>query len=41
VRTTDRLEAMYVMRKGRVNMLDGKDAVGQAMFVGSLFGVAA
>ena len=29
------------MRKGQVKRLDGRDSVGQAKFVGSLFGVAA
>lgn len=29
------------MRRGQVKKLDGRDAVGQARFVESLFGVAA
>jgi hypothetical protein len=29
------------MRKGRVKRLGGRDTIGQAMFVESLFGVAA
>jgi hypothetical protein len=35
------IEAMHVMRKGQVKRLDGKDVVGQAKLVGSLFGVVA
>jgi ribosomal protein L35AE/L33A len=30
-----------MMRKGRVKRLDGRDGMGQAKFVESLFGVAA
>jgi hypothetical protein len=30
-----------MIRRGQVRRLDGRDAVGQAMFVASLFGVAA
>jgi transposase, IS6 family len=40
-RTTEGIEAMHVMRKGQVKRLDGRDAVGQAKFIASLFGVAA
>jgi hypothetical protein len=32
---------MHMMRKGHVKRLDGRDAVGQAKFVQSLFSVAA
>jgi transposase-like protein len=40
-RTLEGVEAMHVMRKGQVKRLDGRDSVGQAKFVESLFGVAA
>jgi len=40
-RTIEGVEAMHVMRKGQVKRLDGRDSVGQAMFVESLFGIAA
>jgi hypothetical protein len=30
-----------MMRKGQVKRLDGRDAIGQAKFVASLFGVPA
>lgn len=40
-RTIEGLEALHMMRKGQVKRLDGRDAVGQAKFVESLFGVAA
>ena len=40
-RTLEGVEAMHMMRKGQVKRLDGKDAVGQAKFVMSLFKVAA
>jgi hypothetical protein len=30
-----------MLRKGRVKRLDGRDAVGDAKFIASLFGVAA
>jgi hypothetical protein len=33
--------AAHILRKGQVKRLDGKDPVGQAQFVASLFGVAA
>ncbi|HYH84880.1 MAG TPA: hypothetical protein VEX60_05310 [Pyrinomonadaceae bacterium] len=34
-------KSLHMMRKGQVKRLDGRDAVGQARFVESLFGVAA
>jgi IS6 family transposase len=40
-RTLEGVEAMHVMRKGQVRRLDGRDAVGEAKFAESLFGVAA
>jgi len=40
-RTIEGIEAAHMMRKGQVKRLDGRDAVGQAKFVESLFGVAA
>jgi transposase, IS6 family len=40
-RTLEGIEAVNMMRKGQVKRLDGKDAMGQAKFVESLFGVAA
>jgi transposase-like protein len=40
-RTIEGVEALHMMRKGQVKRLDGRDAVGQAKFVESLFGVAA
>ena len=40
-RTIEGIEAMHVMRKGQVKGLDGRDAIGQAEFVESLFRVAA
>ena len=40
-RTPEGVEAMHMVRKGQVKRLDGTDAVGQAKFVESLFGVAA
>jgi IS6 family transposase len=40
-RTLEGIEAVNMMRKGQVTRLDGKDAMGQAKFVESLFGVAA
>jgi transposase-like protein len=40
-RTIEGIEAMHVMRKGQVKRLDGRDAIGQAKFVASLFGVDA
>jgi IS6 family transposase len=40
-RTLEGIEAMNMMRKGQVKRLAGSDAMGQAKFVASLFGVAA
>ena len=40
-RTLEGVEAMHMMRKGQVKRLDGRDALGQAKFVASLFLVAA
>ena len=40
-RTLEGIESLHMMRKGQVKRLDGKDAVGQARFVESLFNVAA
>jgi len=40
-RTIEGIEAMYVMRKGQVKRLDGRDAIGQAKCVVNLFDVAA
>lgn len=40
-RTIEGVEAAHVMRKGQVKRLGGRDSVGQAEFVASLFGVAA
>jgi hypothetical protein len=40
-RTLEGVEALHMMRKGQVKRLDGGDAIGQAKFVASLFGVAA
>jgi IS6 family transposase len=40
-RTPEGVEAMHMVRKGQVKRLDGRDAVRQAKFVASLFGVAA
>ena len=39
-RTIQGVEAINMMRKGQVKRLDRSDAVGQAKFIGSLFGVA-
>jgi transposase-like protein len=39
-RTSEGIEAMHVMRKGQVKKLAGRDAIGQARFVESLFGIA-
>ncbi len=39
--TLEGVEAAHMMRKGQVKRLDGRDAIGQAKFVASLFGVAA
>jgi transposase-like protein len=40
-RTLEGVEAAHMMSKGQVKRLDGRDAVGRARFVRSLFGVAA
>jgi IS6 family transposase len=40
-RTIEGVESAHMMRKGQVKRLDGRDAIGQAKFVASLFGVAA
>lgn len=40
-RILEGVEALHMIGKGQVKRLDGKDAVGQAKFVESLFGVAA
>ena len=40
-RTLEGVEAINMMRKGQVKRLAGSDAMGQAKFVESLFGVAA
>ncbi len=40
-RTLEGVEALHMVRKGQVKRLDGRDALGQAKFVESLFGIAA
>jgi hypothetical protein len=40
-RTLEGVEAMHMVRKGRVKRLAGGDAQAQAKFVASLFGIAA
>jgi IS6 family transposase len=40
-RMIEGVEAAHMMRKGQVKRLDGRDALWQAKFVESLFGVAA
>ncbi|MFL6335858.1 MAG: DDE-type integrase/transposase/recombinase [Pyrinomonadaceae bacterium] len=40
-RTLEGLEAVNMIRKGQVKRLAGRDAIGQAKFVASLFGIAA
>ena len=40
-RTLEGIEAVTMMRKGQVKRLAGSDAMGQAKFVTSLFGIAA
>jgi transposase-like protein len=40
-RTIEGVEAMHMLRKCQVKRLNGRDAVGQAKFVASLFQVAA
>ena len=39
-RALEGVEALHMIRKGQVKRLDGRDALGQAKFVASLFGVA-
>lgn len=39
-RTPEGIESMHMLRKGQVKRLNGRDAVGQAKFVRSLFGVS-
>ncbi len=39
--TFEGVEAAHMKRKGQLKRLDGRDAVGQAKSVASLFGVAA
>ena len=40
-RTIEGVEALHMLRKGQVKRMDGRDSVGQAKFVASLFGIAA
>src|SRR5215213_2654721 len=40
-RTLEGVEALHMIRKGQVKRLDGRDAIGQAKFVESLFRLAA
>jgi predicted transcriptional regulator len=40
-RALEGVEALHGMRKGEVKRLGGRDSIGLARFVGSLFGVAA
>jgi transposase-like protein len=40
-RTLEGIESLHMMRKGQIKRLDGTDALGQAKFVASLFGIAA
>jgi IS6 family transposase len=40
-RTIEGIEAINMIRKGQVKRLSRNDAMGQAMFVASLFGIAA
>jgi transposase, IS6 family len=40
-RTLQGIEAVHMIRKGRVRWLTKDDAVGQALFIGELFGIAA
>lgn len=39
-RTLEGVEALHMMSKGQVKRIGGRDVVGQARFVASLFGVA-
>ena len=40
-RTIEGIEALRMLRKGQVERLNGRDGMGQAKLVQSLFGVAA
>ena len=40
-RTLEGVEAAHMMRKGQIKRLDGRDSLGQAKFIESLFGIAA
>jgi transposase-like protein len=40
-RTIEGVESMHMLRKGQVKRLSGRDAVGQAKFIESLFGADA
>lgn len=40
-RAIEGIEAVHMMRKGQIKKVDGRDTVGRAKFVESLFGVAA
>jgi hypothetical protein len=40
-RTIEGVEALHILRKGEVKRVDGRDAIKQAKFIKSLFGVAA
>jgi transposase-like protein len=40
-RTLEGIEAMHMMRKGQIKRLDRSDAIGQAKFVETLFGIDA
>lgn len=40
-RTLEGIEAMFMMRKGRVKGLNGRHTLGQAKFIVNLFGIAA
>ncbi len=40
-RTLEGVEAMHMVRKGQVKRLDGRDSIGQAKYVASLFVVVA
>jgi IS6 family transposase len=40
-RALEGIESMHMMRKGQVKRIDGRDSIGQAKFVESLFRVAA
>ena len=40
-RTIEGIQSMHMMRKGQIKRLDGRDSVGQAKFIESLFQLAA